>query len=57
MQSEHEATMQGTSGNYKLSNFPPRALLEVPNVFNSTNGPSLTSLVSNLNYALHEKDD
>jgi hypothetical protein len=41
----------------KLSNCSPPALLEVKNVFNSVTGPSLILLVSNLNHALHEKDD
>jgi hypothetical protein len=40
-----------------LSNCSPHALLEVKNAFNSTTGPSLISLVSNLNHTLHKKDD
>jgi hypothetical protein len=41
----------------KSSNCSSHALLEVKNVFNSATGPSLISLVSNLNHALNERDD
>jgi hypothetical protein len=41
----------------KSSNCSTLALLEVKHVFKSTTGPSLISLVSNLNHALNEKDD
>jgi hypothetical protein len=41
----------------KSSNFSPRSLLEVPNIFNSTNGPPFISLVSSLNYVVAKKID
>jgi hypothetical protein len=39
----------------KSSKLSPRALLEVKNASNNVTGPSLISLVSNLNHALDEK--